>query len=73
MGLKVTDWISIEYSTEDPDLASALEEYREYIMEETRSVSLRRVPFAEKQVNINGRICRITTRKVENEFLKKEK
>ena len=65
MGLKVTDWISIEYSTEDSDLASALAEYKEYIKGETRSVSLRRVPLAEKPVNINGRICRITTRKVE--------
>lgn len=67
MGLKVTDWISIEYSTEDSDLAAALEEYKEYIMGETRSVALRRVPFAEKPVNINGRACRITTRKVEKE------
>ena len=64
MGLKVTDWISIEYSTDDPVLAAAIEAHRRYIMEETRCVSLKRVPLAEKSANINGKLCRITTRLV---------
>lgn len=62
--LKVTDWITIEY-TADEELSAAIEKHRAYIMNETRAVSLKAVPNAETFVNINGKPCKVTVRKAD--------
>ena len=61
---KMTDWITVEY-TADPEVTAAIEMYKDYIMEETRCISLKAVPCAEHLVNINGHPCRISVKKAD--------
>jgi isoleucyl-tRNA synthetase len=65
-GLDVTDRIRLVYDTDDA-LASALESQRDYVMSETLAVELVGGDAGGmSEVEINGIVCRIAARRVEN-------
>ncbi|MBE6371848.1 MAG: isoleucine--tRNA ligase [Lentisphaerae bacterium] len=62
MGLEVTDRIAVTY-TADPEVAAALNSFRDYITNETLCSSFDAAADAEHAFDLNGKDCKVTVRK----------
>ncbi|MBO4630418.1 MAG: hypothetical protein J5858_00705, partial [Lentisphaeria bacterium] len=61
-GLEVTDRIEVEYAA-GPEVAAALESFRDYITNETLSSTFEAAADAEHEFDLNGKNCKVTVRK----------